>query len=334
MMAWKRVWLCLLTISLLLASNGNAFAKNTTVVKKAPAKATSKAPGKATVKGAPQKLFLWKVTSPESTVYLFGSIHLAKPDIYPLNKEIETAFANSNSLALEIDEAKADKAQIQMLMLSKGMYPGDSIENHLTERTKELLKNYYDKSGLPAPMIQGFDKMKPWLLFMMLTQMEVAKLGLDPKWGVDKHFEAEAVESGKKVRELESAEFQLNLLSSFPDELQDKLLQSGLLDIKELPNDLARIFEAWKKGDAAAMNKIVSEDDERYPELKVVSEKLLGQRNIAMADKIDSWMKAKQKVFVVVGAAHLVGDRGLPTLLQAKGYKVEQMTAPQVAAVK
>lgn len=327
MMTSNRFWLFVLTISLLL-SGGSAriLAKNTAVVKKA----TPSAPAKL----APQKLFLWKVTSPESTVYLFGSIHLAKPDIYPLNKEIETAFANSNSLALEFDETKADKGQMQMFMLSKGVYIGDSVQKHLSERTLELLKQYYSQNNYPEIVVQRFDVMKPWVLYITLPTLEMQKLGLDPNLGVDKHFQAQAAQVGKKIRELESAEFQLNLLSGFDEALQDKILQSALLDMKDLQKELERMFDAWKRGDAVEMNKIVSEEDERYPELKVVTEKLLGQRNTGMADKIDNWMKAKQNVFVVVGAAHLVGQRGLPTLMQAKGYKVEQVSVPQPTAPK
>jgi uncharacterized protein len=330
MMGSNRLWLFVLTVTLLLSSGtASTFGKSATVVKKAAPKAPAKV--------APKKLFLWKVTSPESTVYLYGSIHLAKPEIYPLNQEIETAFAKSNSLALEFDEGKADKGAMQMFILTKGVYMGDSIQNHIGDRTKDLLNQYYKDNQFPDLMVQRFDVMKPWMLFITLPQLELQKLGLETQWGVDKHFQKEAVESGKKIRELESAEFQLNLLSGFPEELQEKILQSALLDMKDLQKDLDRMFNAWRNGDAVEMNKIVTEDDERYPELKGVNEQLLGQRNVGMAEKIDNWMKAKQNVFVVVGAAHLVGERGLPMLLQNKGYKVEQVAAavqPQSASAK
>src|SRR5262245_51232019 len=70
-----------------------------------------------------QPLFLWKVTSPKSTVYLFGSIHVGEKGFYPLPEEVERAFARCKALVLEVDTARADQAAVLRLVTDKGSYP-------------------------------------------------------------------------------------------------------------------------------------------------------------------------------------------------------------------
>lgn len=275
---------------------------------------------------APGKTLMWKVTGEGNEIYLLGSIHVMKKEIYPLAKELEDAFAKSKYLVVEAQEP--DPATIQKMVMEKGMYAGDdTLNKHLTKPTQEALAAYLPKSGLPGPVQESLSKMKPWMVSITLSLMGMMQLGFDPQMGIDKHFLDEAKTAQKKVLELESADFQLTLLSGFSDDLQDKLLASTLLEVSSMKEQIEKMVAAWSKGDGAEMSKILTEHLVKHPELKAVFEKLIDERNAPMAAKVEGYLKSKEIHFVVAGAAHMVGEKGIVKLLQDKKYKVEQVMA-------
>jgi uncharacterized protein YbaP (TraB family) len=282
--------------------------------------------------GAPKACFLWKITSGKNVLFLLGSVHLVKSGFYPLPAAVEQAFAGCSNLALEVDESKQDPARVQVLTMERGMYkPGDQLSNHISKGTQESLNAYLESNPTLAA---ACPKMKPWLLSLMIPVGELEKRGYDPQQGVDKHFLSEAQATEKKVDEVESADFQLDLISGFPDDLQEKLLVSSLLDMKSLDADVAQMMQAWKDGDAKAMEVIAFKDEREHPDLKPISEKLIFERNIGMTKKIEEYLKLPGRYFVCVGAGHLIGDRGILKLLKDKDYKVEQVTSPAKGAVE
>jgi uncharacterized protein len=269
-----------------------------------------------------EKVFLWKATSDTNTVYLLGSIHAATPDFYPLPKVIDDAFAASKNMVVEVDITKIDQAKVQALMMEKGTYQGeDTLSKKLSPKTLELFNAYCQKSGAPAA---AMDKFKPWMLSMMFVMMELQKIGFKPELGIDKHFLDKA--GDKKVLELESAEGQLTLLSGFSEEVQDKMLLQALAEVEAMKEDIVKAAGLWKKGDATGLKELMLDKNvKKYPEMKPAMDKLLDERNVQMTGKIEDYLKGKDPHFVIVGAAHLIGDKGIVKLLQDKKYKVEQV---------
>jgi hypothetical protein len=271
------------------------------------------------------KLFMWKATGDDgkSVVYLVGSIHLVKPDFYPLPSDVEKALRDSQVLVLEIDETKQDQAKLNEMTMTRGMYPqGDRVENHISKQTSEQLTAYATSMGRSQTSLS---RMKPWLLSLTIPLLELQKRGFAPQIGIDKHFLTEAQSYGKAVDELESGQFQFELLSGFSDELADKLLLSALVDAQNTDRDVNAMIHAWKTGDDKEMEDVVTRDEREHPELKPIMEELLYKRNIGMSDKIADYLRSGKRYFVVVGAGHLVGDRGIVKLLRDKGFKVQQV---------
>ena len=64
----------------------------------------------------PRRFLMWKAASPTTTVYLVGAIHVGDSSMYPLPKEVESAFVAAKVLAVEINIKNADPAK--MLALS------------------------------------------------------------------------------------------------------------------------------------------------------------------------------------------------------------------------
>lgn len=283
----------------------------------------------------PEKLFMWKATSDTGEVYLLGSIHLVRENFYPLPAEITDAFQKSKALVVEIDPTKRSPSDTARLTATQGMYTdGTTIDQHLSEETRDAFGQYLQKGGIP---ISRFAAMKPWLVALGITVGEFMKNGYDPNIGVDRYFITRAHGQGKPVIELESPEFQLKLFSSLSPELQDKLLLSTLIEVKDLKTFATDLLSAWKKGDSVKLNELVTHGLDDQPEWIPFYKKIAWDRNITMTRDIENFLKQPGPIFVVVGSLHYVGDKGIIRLLKDKGYKVKQLArerTPEKGVVK
>jgi uncharacterized protein YbaP (TraB family) len=267
------------------------------------------------------KNFLWKVWSKKGTVYILGSIHFLKKDIYPLNKKIEESFEKSSNLVVEANVNDVGKIDIEKL-IGKAMYQGDeTLENHLSTETYELLRNELGQLGVPIDLV---NKQRPWFLALTLTSLELIKLGYDPAAGIDMHFLAKAA-GHKKILELESLDYQINLFSAFSDREQETFLLYTLKDLHTLDREADSLLSAWMSGDSKALESILSKSAEGDSRMSSIYEKLLYERNKNMVSQIEGFLRTGETYFVVVGAGHLVGNRGIIEILMGRGYTVEQL---------
>lgn len=267
------------------------------------------------------KIFLWKVKSNSASAYILGSIHFLKQSDYPLNSRIEDAFKKSDTLVVELD-INADFQKIQNLMLQHGIYrDNDSLKNHLPGDIYGLLTARLKKIGADPAI---FDKFKPWMASLTLVTLELAKLGYRPELGIDKYFLDKAGQS-KKILALESPEYQMSLFSNLTQKEQQDFLFATLKETDLIESELGAMISAWKSGDAKKMDEIMSKNIAKYPQTAHVSEKLVYERNKAMASKIKKFLNEKGTYFVVIGAGHLTGKRGIIELLGRDGFAVEQI---------
>jgi len=268
-----------------------------------------------------QKSFLWKVQSKTNTVYVLGSIHFARKDIYPLNQKIENAFDQSDFLVVEANVNDIKKIDIQKLM-EQAVYPdNDTLEKHISPETLESLKKETGGLGIPFELL---NKQKPWFLAMTLVALESIKLGLDPNLGIDKYFLSKA-EGKKKMLELESVDEQISLLSGFSDKDQELFLIYTLKDLHIMEQEVNQLTQAWISGDTKSMESLLTKSLSEDKTLSAIFEKLIFERNRRMVSKIEDFLRTKETYFVIVGAGHLVGSQGVIERLKGKGYLVEQL---------
>ena len=270
------------------------------------------------------KSILYKAESRTATVYLLGSIHLAKPELYPLKKPIEEAYKESDVLVVELDPSSPHSMQvIQNSMMTLGMYPpGKSLKTELSTQTYKSLQKYLKVLGLSLEIMQP---MRPWTVMLQLSVMEMVRLGYDPNLGIDQHFLQKAKRDSKAVLELESAESQMALLSKNDKQFQDLLLRYTLEEMHEMEPMLNKMFKSWKEGDAKTLSTVVDSSLVVDPRLTGIYEELITKRNYKMTEKILGYLKTKKHYFVVVGAGHVVGNEGIVALLQKHGFKVTQL---------
>lgn len=263
---------------------------------------------------------LWEARSSTSTVYLLGSIHYAKSDMYPLAAAIEDAFEKSSTLVLEFNPLTVDQGKLQQEILARGMYTGDkTIRDALSGEAMDMLKDYVERAGFPLSAVM---KMKPAVLALTLNSLELLRLGYSPEQGIDMYFAKKAAGS-KPILELESPEEQMEMLFGIPD--PDLLLMYTIRDISKTGEQIDQITESWKTGDADRIHSFLFEENiHEHPGMTEILEEIVYRRNRTMAEKIKGCLSTGKTYFVVVGAAHLIGDRGIVELIEQAGYRVRK----------
>lgn len=273
----------------------------------------------------PQKSFLWEVTSNETMVYILGSVHVAKADLYPLASTIEDAYYSCQNLVVEIDMNDENIKRTEELLLEKGKYTSgenlkgniaDGLYSKVSDRLMEL-----DSSGILLFTLNMFE---PWVVAVTIVDLEYIELGYEVEHGIETYFLNKAAVDGKVVLELETVEFQLDLFDSLPYELQITMLEDAIENpITE--EEIEGIFDAWSTGGTNQMEQLLFENDEEEPRYQLLNDKIIYERNYQLVEKIESFLGDDEIYFVVVGAGHLTGEKGIINLLIQKGYKVEQL---------
>ena len=268
-----------------------------------------------------QKSLLWKVQSSSSTVYLLGSIHFLREDVYPLSQTIENAYESSDKLVVEANINELGNLDLKMLA-DRAFYKNDDhIEKHVSPETYRLIKKESKTLGMPVELIR---MQKPWFLALSFQAMELMRLGYDPQHGVDYHFLARA-QGKKRILELESLDEQLSLLSGFSDKEQEQFLLYTLKTLSSMDSQVGSMVRAWTSGDAQAMESIISDAVVQDEGIAPIFQKLFDGRNVKMTSSIEGYLNSNGSYFVIVGAGHLVGKRGIVELLKSKGYVIEQL---------
>ena len=273
---------------------------------------------------------LWKVSDANNSVYLLGSFHLLKPDDYPLDKDVDAAFADAEALLFEMapEELTAPTLALQMGQAALRT-DGTQLNSELTPAMVKKLEAWStanaataQKIGLPPQMLQMFE---PWFVGMMISIVEMTKQGLDPKLGLDQHFAAAAKKAAKPTAGFETGVQQIAFLDGMNKDEQRQFLDEALSQSEEGRREVQQLHAAWRSGDAVTLwDKMAADMRRQYPKLY---QHINVERNDAWLPKIEQRLKVRGRddVLVVVGALHLLGSDGVVEKLRTKGYKVERI---------
>ncbi len=262
---------------------------------------------------------LWAVKGGSNTVYLLGSIHVLSPTNYPLAKPLEENFHRSAIVVFETDFGKMQSPAMQLKMMTMGSLPdGETLEERLSPEAYKKLKDHVEKSGLP---LQIFAHLKPSVAALLVTAMELQKLGLDPEQGVDRHFYREARAEGKVILPLETVDEQLQLITGFSREEDEAALSSTLEELDQLKAMFGQLVEAWEHGRADRLSKLLNDAMKESPS---IYKRLVTDRNLRWRPKIERLLEGDKDAIVIVGAGHLVGEGSVVELLRQHGFRVTQ----------
>jgi uncharacterized protein YbaP (TraB family) len=277
--------------------------------------ATTAEPASATGRPA-----LWQVADRDTTIYLFGTIHLLPKDYAWRTPAFDKAVAGSESLVVEtiVDTSspQALAGELARLGFRDGLPP---LVTRVPPHKRALLESAVAKTGIPRA---AFDRMETWAAAFMLLGTQFKDLGLTGDAGVEAVLRGSFMRAGKPVGQLETNTEQLSMFDTLPESAQRALLEGAIDSPGEMQSQFQQMLSAWARGDVAAIGKSFNEDLSGSPELR---EALLRRRNVNWARWIERRMAAPGSVFIAVGAGHLAGSESVVAMLQKDGYRVRRV---------
>ncbi len=258
---------------------------------------------------------LWVVKDEDTTIYLFGTVHILKPGLSWFDEAVKKAFDESGELVTEIG-GTPDPAAMQPLVIKYGVnMTGPTLTEKLPEDKRAALAKAMADAGVP---MAAADRLDPWLAAVQLSMLAVVKAGYDPASGVEEALNKAAKTANKPVSGLETVEQQFGFFDSIPQDGQVKFLVETVDKLGEAAGTLDKMVAEWAAGDAEGLAVLMNEGMAASPEIGKV---LLADRNARWAEWIDARLDKPGVVFVAVGAGHLSGGDSVQAMLEKRKIK-------------
>ncbi|HEY0149142.1 MAG TPA: TraB/GumN family protein [Allosphingosinicella sp.] len=275
-------------------------------------------PGAERASAAP-KPAMWKVADADTTIYLFGTVHLLPEGQAWRTAAFEQALAGADELVLEVGNID-DQAAVGGAMMKLGMSPNlPPFRERVPEAKRAALDAMVAESGVPAAVL---DRLETWAGALSLLGVTFKRLGLNPGLGVESAITAPWKASGKPVRGLETAEQQFGFFDGLPEADQRAFLEGVLESPADAKKQFDALLAAWASGDDAGIARAFEAEQNMTPKMR---ELLLTGRNAKWADWLDTRMDQPGTVFVAVGAGHLVGEGKVQDFLRKHGHKAKRV---------
>ena len=277
-------------------------------------------PAAALADAAGTPVTMWLAEGTSNRVYLLGSIHLLRERDHPLPQVIGDAYEDAETLYMELDMDDLDPLATQATITRLGMLEeGISLRDVMGEELYAEAAAAASELEIPLEML---DRTEPWYAAITVEQLVLARIGFNAAYGVEMHLLRKASGDGKEILGFETLGQQLGYLDGLSLEAQRKLLMQTLTEgaaIREIMDDL---ILAWRSGDIDYLEQTLLDDLSGYPELY---DTIVADRNRLWVDTIDDLLDDGEDYLVIVGALHLVGEDGVPRLLEQRGIRITQM---------
>ncbi|WCT75108.1 TraB/GumN family protein [Sphingomonas naphthae] len=267
---------------------------------------------------APAKPALWQVKDADTTIYLFGTVHVLPAGERWFEGPVKAAFDKADALVIET--VAPPPAEAARVMMARAIDPaGRSLTAIVGPESAAKLGKALVAEGRPADML---DRFEPWYAATLLTFLALDRIGIKAGSGVEPQLQAAAGAAAKPVEGLEGFDAQLALLDGLSAADQKKLLDESVEEMAEADGKLRPMIAAWEKGDAPALARLMNEGLKDAPEIRRL---LLDDRNARFADWIAARMARPGTVFLAVGAGHLGGEASVQAFLAKKGLKATRV---------
>jgi hypothetical protein len=279
----------------------------------------------ACVRDAPKRMAandadpaLWVVKDRDTTVYLFGTIHVLKPGLTWFDEAVRAAFDRSGEVVLEL--VMPEPAAMQALVAAKATtVDGPTLTEQLPAARRAAYARAVTDMGMPA---DALDRMRPWFAATTLSILPLGKLGYDAANGPETIIADAAKAAGKPVSGLETPEQQIGYFAGLSQGAQVEFLTSTIDELPTLGTTMATMVDDWAHGKPEALARQMNDSLKDSPEVAKV---LLTDRNARWAKWVKARMARPGTVFVAVGAGHLAGASSVIAMLAKDGVKVTRV---------
>ena len=264
---------------------------------------------------------LWTMSDEDTTVHIFGTVHLMRPDLEWRTDEFTEKFNEADILVLELDMVSEEGQQaVARDFLSRGFYgDGRTLSNELPDPVLTAFEEAL--SGLSLP-VSAFDPMEPWMAAVNLSVLQLQSDGFDPNAGIEQILIADAEAAGKEFAFLETAADQAAIFDELPEDMQAAYLYETSITLGDTSRTLDQVVDEWRDGDVEGLGVLVANPDTGGGD--GIYDALFVERNENWVPQIEAYLDdVEGTVFVAVGAGHLAGPDSVITLLRDKGYEIE-----------
>ncbi len=294
----------------------------------------------------PATPLLYRVTGDDGQqMWLLGTIHIGDDRTAYLPQELYEALDGCAALAVECNTASYEamleedpEAAAGVMRQYYILEDGSTVREHLEPEVYEQARALLEATGQYEEILEY---VKPYLWYETIESEFLERTyDLMADKGVDNRLMMRAMERGQEIREVESVEFQMEMIANFSQELQAYLLESLLQDnAGAYIADTRMLYEAWCRGDEGELRELVNAAQGSYDGMtddEIARAQALEQeyvqtvetdRNEGMLTVAQQYLESGEVVFFAVGLAHLLDDtNGLVTALEDLGYTVEQVS--------
>lgn len=269
---------------------------------------------------SPASPALWKVRNGDSTVYIFGSLHILPPSFEWRTPAIKTAIETSDIFVFEVPVDDAATQRQKDFIVKNGLLPrGASLRKVLNRIEFDTYSRVLLGAGLKP---EHFTRYRPWLAAVVVGLAYVHRRDLTMLDGADDQIIQEAQERGKELRYLESIEDQMSLLVMGDDLAQIRALKRQLVSLPQSVSHTQDLVDTWAEGDAERFAALIERDFAGHVEAQDL---LISNRNRTWIPRVAELLQGGKTAMVTVGAAHIGGPKGVISLLCGEGYSVERV---------
>jgi uncharacterized protein YbaP (TraB family) len=263
---------------------------------------------------------LWEVSDPDTTIYLFGTIHLLPDNMQWRTAKFDKAVESSQQLMVETIVDEKDPTKLMSVLASMGFAKGlPPLVDRVPPEKRAALDAAIAKSGVPKPV---FDQMKTWTAAFLLLGDQFKGMGLKGGEGVEAVLRNTFTSEGKPVGELETNAQQLGFFDALPEQAQVQLLLGALDDSKNADQEFSGMLKSWVNGDVEGIARTFDRDLGASP---VLQQALIRQRNANWSKWIEQRMAKPGSIMIAVGAGHLAGNDSVIAMLKKDGYRVRRV---------
>jgi uncharacterized protein len=259
---------------------------------------------------------LWKLADDDTTIYLFGTIHVLPKDLVWRTPVFDAALAKAETLVLEVNDLDDEQASASLflkLAISPNLLP---IADRIPADRRATLRVMMDKASInPA----GMDRFESWAVALSLASSGLSNLNLNPEYGVERQLTRDFTALRKPILGLETSEEQLSFFDKLPEAAQRTLLVSMIDEQADVKKTFDDMIAAWSAGNEQKIAITFDDELSLSPELV---ERLLRQRNRNWTGWLQRRLDQPGTVMVAVGAGHLAGPDSVQAMLAAQGVQV------------
>ncbi|MEL7197087.1 MAG: TraB/GumN family protein [Pseudomonadota bacterium] len=262
---------------------------------------------------------MWQVADEDTTLYIFGTIHMLPDTVEWYSGDVKTALESSDTLVTEIDMTPENMASLGTTMAQLGTLPeGQTLRGLMNDDQRAKYEGGLAKLNIPP---EAFDTMEPWFASLAMTQIIAGASGFTPDKGVEFSLE-DKISPDVKRAALETFESQLAAFDEMPIDAQMAFLIDGAEDPLEGIEILNQLVDLWAAGKVDELADLMNDGFETNP---ILAERLLYNRNQAWAGWIEERLDTPGTVFIAAGALHFAGEKSVQDYLSQRGIKTKRV---------